>query len=40
MSKEYEMTFRSQEEAIYGKEKLLIPAEQLKERLEFLRKNR
>ena len=40
MSKEYELTFRSQEEAIFGKNRLLVPAAQLKERLEFLRQNR
>jgi NADH-quinone oxidoreductase subunit I len=40
MSKEYELTFRSQEEAIFGKDKLLMSAEKLKERLEFLRQNR
>ena len=40
MSKEYELTFTSQEEAIFGKSKLLMPAEQLKDRLEYLRNNR
>lgn len=40
MSKEFELTFTSQEDGIYGKDKLLIPAEQLKDRLEFLRQNR
>ncbi len=40
MSKEYELTFTRQEDAIFGKDKLLVPAEQLKERLEFLRQNR
>ncbi|TAK57601.1 MAG: NADH-quinone oxidoreductase subunit I [Bacteroidetes bacterium] len=40
MSKEYELTFYSQEEAIFGKDKLLVPAEKLKDRLEFLRKYR
>ncbi len=40
MSKEYELTFTSQEEAIFGKEKLLMPAERLQDRLEFLRKQR
>ena len=40
MSKEYELTFTRQEDAIYGKDKLLVPAEQLKDRLEFLRANR
>jgi NADH-quinone oxidoreductase subunit I len=40
MSQEYELTFHSQEEAIFGKDKLLVPAEKLKDRLEFLRKFR
>ena len=40
MSKEYELTFTSQEEAIFGKDKLLMPAEQLNDRLEFLRQQR
>ncbi|MGD8305394.1 MAG: NADH-quinone oxidoreductase subunit NuoI [Ignavibacteria bacterium] len=37
MSKDYELTFSSREEGIYGKDKLLVPAEQLKDRIEFLR---
>jgi NADH-quinone oxidoreductase subunit I len=37
MSKDFELTFFSQEEAIYEKDKLLIPKEQLEERLKFLR---
>ncbi len=37
MSKDYELTFESQEEAIYGKDKLLTPIAQLQDRLEFLR---
>ena len=40
MSNEYELAFSSQEEAIFGKDKLLVPAEELKERLEFLREHR
>ncbi|MBM4169028.1 MAG: NADH-quinone oxidoreductase subunit NuoI [Ignavibacteria bacterium] len=40
MSKEYELVFSSQEEAIFGKERLLTPAEQVRERLEFLRNSR
>src|SRR5258705_13892433 len=40
MSKDYELTFTSQQDAIYGKDKLLTPAEKLKDRLEFLRANR
>lgn len=37
MSKDYELVFTSQEEAILGKDKLLIPIAQLQDRLEFLR---
>lgn len=40
MSNEYELVFSSQEEAVFGKDKLLIPAEKLKDRLEFLRNHR
>ncbi len=40
MSQEYELAFTSQEEAIFGKDKLLISAEKLHDRLEFLRKYR
>jgi len=40
MSKDYELVFFSQEEAILGKDKLLIPKEQLQERLDFLREYR
>jgi NADH-quinone oxidoreductase subunit I len=40
MSKDYELVFSSQEEAIFGKDKLLIPAEKLRDRLEFLRNHR
>lgn len=40
MSKDYELTFFSQEEAIFGKDKLLMPKDELKDRLEFLRKYR
>lgn len=40
MSKEYELTFFSQEEAIFGKDKLLMPKDALKDRLEFLRQYR
>jgi NADH-quinone oxidoreductase subunit I len=38
MSGDYEMVFESQREAIFGKDRLLIPVSQLQERLEFLRK--
>lgn len=37
MSKDYELVFTSQAEAIFGKDKLLIPVDELHERLEFLR---
>ncbi|HEV8538019.1 MAG TPA: 4Fe-4S binding protein [Bacteroidota bacterium] len=40
MSQDYELTFTSQDDAVFGKDKLLVPAEKLKERLDFLRKNR
>jgi NADH-quinone oxidoreductase subunit I len=40
MSKEYELVFESQEEAVFGKDKLLVPIEQVKERLDFLHKHR
>lgn len=40
MSKEYELTFTSQEDAVFGKDKLLVPASRLKGRLEYLRSNR
>jgi len=40
MSKEYNMVFTSQKDAIFGKDRLLFPAEELKDRLEFLRRNR
>ena len=37
MSKDYELVYTSQEDAILGKDKLLIPIAQLQDRLEFLR---
>ncbi|MFH0989775.1 MAG: NADH-quinone oxidoreductase subunit NuoI [bacterium] len=40
MSKEYELVFNSQEEAVFGKDKLLTPAEKLRDRLKFLRQHR
>lgn len=40
MSKDFELTFTDQKDAIYGKDKLLTPASQLKDRLEFLRQYR
>lgn len=39
MSDEYIMTFTSQEEAIFGKDKLLMSERRLKKRLEFLHEN-
>ena len=38
MSQEYELTFFSYNNAIYGKDKLLTPIENLKPRIEFLKK--
>jgi NADH-quinone oxidoreductase subunit I len=38
MSKDYDIIFTSQEEAILGKENLLVPVAKLQDRLEFLRK--
>ena len=40
MSQEYELVFSSQQEAIFGMDKLLMSTEQLRGRLEFLRNNR
>jgi len=40
MSNEYLLVFSSQEEALFGKERLLKSTEELKERLEFLRNHR
>lgn len=40
MSKDYDIVFESREEAIYDKERLLVPKEDLSERLEFLREYR
>lgn len=37
MSKDYELVFTSQNEAIFGKDKLLLPKAELKERLEFIK---
>ena len=37
MSKDYELIFESQHDAIFGKDKLLVPVEQLKDRLEYLK---
>ena len=40
MSDEYELAFTHVEDAIYGKDKLLMTAERLKPRLDFLRESR
>lgn len=37
MSKDYELVFSNREDAVYGKEKLLVPVKQLQDRIEFLR---
>ena len=38
MSKDYELVFKNRNDAIFGKDKLLTPIDNLKDRLEFLRK--
>jgi NADH-quinone oxidoreductase subunit I len=38
MSKDYELVFTNRNDAIYGKDKLLIPVDDLRDRLSFLRK--
>ena len=40
MSKEYELTFLRQEDGTFGKDKLLKPLSELKDRIDFLRQNR
>lgn len=40
MSKDYDIVFESREEAVYGKDKLLKPKEDLKERLDYLKEYR
>ena len=37
MSRDYELVFENFEDAIFGKDKLLMPVSQLRERLEYLR---
>lgn len=37
MSKDYELAFTNRADALYGKEKLLVPVSQLQDRIEFLR---
>ena len=40
MSKEYDLTFESREEAVFGMDRLLVPKERLKDRLDWLEKQR
>jgi NADH-quinone oxidoreductase subunit I len=40
MSKEYDMTFQDRDEAIFGLERLLVPKERLKDRLDWLEAQR
>lgn len=40
MSKEYDLTFQDREEAVFGMDRLLVPKERLKDRLEWLAKQR
>jgi NADH-quinone oxidoreductase subunit I len=40
MSDKYELVFDNREDAIFGKDRLLTPVEQLKPRIEFLRKHK
>jgi len=40
MSDDYEIVFQSQEESIFGKDKLLVPRSKLEKRLNFLRQYR
>ena len=40
MSNEYLLVFNNQEEAVFGKDKLLKTTEEMKGRLEFLRQHR
>lgn len=40
MSKDYDIVFSSREDAIYGKDRLLVPKEDLSERLDFLKEYR
>ncbi|HOJ37095.1 MAG TPA: NADH-quinone oxidoreductase subunit I [Ignavibacteriales bacterium] len=38
MSKDYELAFHHREDAIYGKDKLLVPVDKLQDRIDFIRK--
>lgn len=40
MSKDYELAFTNRNDAVYGKDKLLVPVEQLQDRIQFLRNNK
>ncbi len=40
MSNEYELVFTSQNEAVFGKDKLLVPRKNLESRLKFLKEKR
>lgn len=40
MSKDYELAFTNREDAIYGKDKLLVPVSQLQDRIQFLRERK
>ncbi|MCC6551329.1 MAG: NADH-quinone oxidoreductase subunit NuoI [Ignavibacteriaceae bacterium] len=40
MSKDYEMVFNNREDAIYGKDKLLVSVSQLQDRINFLRSHK
>jgi NADH-quinone oxidoreductase subunit I len=40
MSKDYDIVFESREEAVYGKDRLLVPKEDLADRLEYLKNYR
>ena len=40
MSKDFELVFNSQEEAIFGKDKLLVPRQKLESRLKYLKESR
>ena len=37
MSKDYDIVFESREDAVYDKERLLVPKEDLEDRLEYLK---
>lgn len=38
MSKDYELAFRDRNDAIFGKDKLLVPIDKLQDRIDFVRK--